>query len=113
MSCSNDEGKTWRQVMVPNSAGRVHPTVVELEDGHLVNFMRSREADWIYRSESFDYGDTWTEPVPTVLPNNNSGICAIKLKSGRIAVTRASSATRTSPTTCSTSIPASCRPLTA
>ncbi|WP_084620944.1 exo-alpha-sialidase [Olsenella profusa] len=53
---------------------------------HLVAFMRSRQADWIYRSESFDYGDTWTVPEPTVLPNNSSGICAIKLTSGRIAV---------------------------
>ncbi|MDP9858537.1 putative neuraminidase [Olsenella profusa DSM 13989] len=83
---SDDEGASWRQVMVPSSAGRVHPTVVELDAGHLVAFMRSRQADWIYRSESFDYGDTWIVPEPTVLPNNNSGICAIKLTSGRIAV---------------------------
>ena len=48
--------------------------------------MRSRAADWIYRSESFDYGDTWTNPKPTPLPNNNSGICAVKLASGRVAV---------------------------
>ena len=72
--------------MVPESAGRVHPTVVELDAGHLVCFMRSRQADWIYRSESKDFGDTWTVPVPTPLPNNNSGICAVKLASGRIAV---------------------------
>ncbi len=71
---------------MPASSGRVHPSLVELEDGHLVAFMRSREADWIYRSESFDYGDTWSEPVPTPLPNNNSGIAAVKLSSGRIAV---------------------------
>lgn len=83
---SDDEGRSWRPVMVPNSAGRVHPTVVELEDGHLVCLMRSREADWIYRSESTDFGDSWTEPVPTPLPNNNSGICAVKLASGRVAV---------------------------
>lgn len=83
---SDDGGKTWRQVMVPNSSGRVHPTVVELEDGNLVAFFRSRQADWIYHSESTDYGDSWTEPVPTVLPNNNSGICALKLKSGRLAI---------------------------
>ncbi|MCH3927065.1 MAG: exo-alpha-sialidase [Atopobiaceae bacterium] len=83
---SDDEGASWSQVMVPESSGRVHPTVVELEAGHLVCFMRSRQADWIYRSESKDFGDTWTVPVPTPLPNNNSGICAVKLASGRIAV---------------------------
>ncbi len=84
---SDDQGATWKRVDMPNSSGRVHPSVVELEDGHLVAFMRSREADFIYRSESTDFGDTWTEPAPTPLPNNNSGIGAMKLASGRIAIT--------------------------
>ena len=83
---SDDGGETWRRVDMPNSHGRVHPNVVELEDGHLIAFMRSRNADFIYKSESFDYGDTWSDPVPTVLPNNNSSISALKLKSGRIAI---------------------------
>lgn len=83
---SDDKGKTWRQVDMPQSSGRVHANVVELEDSHLVAFMRSREADFIYRSESLDNGDTWSAPVPTPLPNNNSSISAIKLKSGRIAI---------------------------
>ena len=84
---SDDQGKTWSgRVYMPNSNGRVHPTIVELEDGHLVAFMRSREADFIYRSESFNWGDTWTEPKPTVLPNNNSSISAIRTQSGRIAI---------------------------
>lgn len=83
---SDDQGSTWRRVDMPGSAGRVHPSVVELEDGHLAAFMRSREADWIYRSESFDYGDTWSVPEPTPLPNNNSGIAAVRLASGRVAL---------------------------
>lgn len=83
---SDDQGKTWRMVMMPKSNGRVHATVVELDDGHLVAFMRSREADFIYRSESFDFGDSWSEPKPTVLPNNNSSISATRTQSGRIAI---------------------------
>ena len=83
---SDNAGATWRQVEVPHSNGRVHPTVVELEDGHLVAFMRSREADFIYRTESFDWGENWSIPKPTPLPNNNSSISAIRLQSGRIAV---------------------------
>lgn len=83
---SDDQGKTWKHVDMPNSRGRVHPNVVELENGHLVAFMRSRLADNIYKSESFDYGDTWSEPIKTELPNNNSSISAIKLKSGRICI---------------------------
>lgn len=83
---SDDEGKTWKHVDMPNSEGRVHPTVVELEDGKLIAFLRSRAADYIYKSYSDDYGDSWSEPVPTPLPNNNSSISAIKLESGRIAL---------------------------
>lgn len=83
---SEDQGKTWRMVMMPKSNGHVHANVVELEKGHLVAFMRNREAYRIHRSESFDWGDTWSEPVPTPLPNNNSSISALKLQSGRIAI---------------------------
>lgn len=83
---SDNQGESWRRVDVPNSEGRVHPNVVELENGHLIAFMRSRLADFIYKTESFDYGDSWTEPMATVLPNNNSSISAIKLESGRIAI---------------------------
>lgn len=83
---SDDGGATWRRVMVPGSAGRVHPTLVEPDPGHLVCLMRSRRADWIWRSESWDDGDRWSEPEPTELPNNNSGLCALRLASGRVAV---------------------------
>lgn len=83
---SQDQGKSWRAVPMPESHGRVHANVVELENGHLVAFMRSREADFIYRSESYDWGDSWSAPLPTVLPNNNSSISACRLASGRIAI---------------------------
>lgn len=83
---SDDEGRTWRKVDMPESHGRVHANVIELNNGHLLALMRSRQADWIYKSESFDYGDSWSVPIPTVLPNNNSSISALKLKSGRICV---------------------------
>ena len=83
---SDDQGKTWRTVMMPKSNGHVHANVVELEPGHLAAFMRNREAYRIHRSESFDYGETWSEPKPTPLPNNNSSISAIQLASGRLAI---------------------------
>jgi len=72
--------------MMPGSNGHVHANVIELEPGHLVAFMRNREAYRIHRSESFDWGETWTVPAPTPLPNNNSSISAVKLQSGRIAI---------------------------
>lgn len=86
LNVSDDEGQTWKTVMMPESKGRVHANVIELEDGHLVAFMRSRAADFIYKSESKDNGDSWSVPKATVLPNNNSSISALKLTSGRIAI---------------------------
>ena len=97
---SRDEGQTWdeptvlfpeegtfsRQAIQVLSNGRVHANVVELGDGELVAFMRSRFADHIYISRSYDYGDSWTVPEKSVLPNNNASISAIRLQSGEIAL---------------------------
>ena len=83
---SDDQGASWRPVEVPDSQGAVHANVVELGPGHLVALYRSRHADRVYRSESHDDGGSWTAPEPTVLPNNNSSISAVRLPSGRLAV---------------------------
>lgn len=71
---------------VPESRGRVHGNIIELEPGKLVCLLRSRAADHIYRSESNDNGETWSVPVPTPLRNNNASISAIKLQSGALAI---------------------------
>jgi predicted neuraminidase len=81
---SDDAGATWREVPVPESTGCVHMDVVPVEGG-LAAFYRSRWADWVYRSTSSDDGDTWTAPVPTELPNNNSSIQVTALADGRLA----------------------------
>lgn len=86
MQISDDEGKTWRSVEVPESRGLVHPNIVEIAPNKLIALFRSRAADNIYRSESNDNGESWTAPERTELPNNNASISAIALKSGRIAV---------------------------
>jgi predicted neuraminidase len=86
MQISSDQGQTWKEVTVPNSRGRVHPSVIELASGKLLCFFRSRAADRIYISHSIDYGQNWSAPVRTVLPNNNASIQATLLQSGRIAI---------------------------
>ena len=86
VNISDDEGKTWRTVEIPSSSGKVHANILEMDDGTLVALMRSRSADFIYRSVSHDSGDSWSIPEKTELPNNNSSISAIKLNSGYIAV---------------------------
>jgi predicted neuraminidase len=55
-------------------------------DGSLLALFRSRWADSIYESRSTDDGSTWSEPVPTELPNNNSSIQFVALTDGRLAL---------------------------
>lgn len=65
--------------------GCIQPAVVELEDGHLLCFLRTRDG-FIYRTESYDYGRNWSIPEPTTLKNPNSGIDLIRLRDGRLVV---------------------------
>lgn len=83
---SEDEGRTWREVAVPGSTGCVHMNVVELEDGTLHALFRSRWADFVHESRSDDDGETWSVPVPTALPNNNSSLQQQRLSDGRLAL---------------------------
>jgi predicted neuraminidase len=86
MQISDDNGKSWHGVEVPQSQGRVHANIIEIAPGKLVTLFRSRFADNIYRSVSEDNGDTWTAPVRTELRNNNSSISAIRMQSGVIGL---------------------------
>lgn len=83
---SDDEGRTWREQLVPGSVGCVHMDIQPLADGSLLALYRSRWADSIYESRSTDDGATWSEPVPTELPNNNSSIQFTALADGRLAL---------------------------
>lgn len=84
---SSDQGRTWREVPVPDSTGCVHMNIVRgSRPGELLAFYRSRWADHVYRSVSADDGRRWSAPAPTELPNNNSSIQVTRLASGALAM---------------------------
>ncbi|MDQ0679623.1 putative neuraminidase [Arthrobacter pascens] len=83
---SDDAGATWTEHVLPGSLGCVHMNIQPVADGSLLALFRSRWADSIYESRSTDGGTTWTEPVPTELPNNNSSIQFTALADGRLAL---------------------------
>lgn len=83
---SADQGRSWTEHAVPDSTGTCHMCILDMQDGTLVAFYRSRWADFVYRSTSSDGGRTWTAPAPTTLPNNNASIQAIRLADGGIAI---------------------------
>ncbi|TDH61395.1 glycosyl hydrolase [Dankookia rubra] len=83
---SADQGRSWEEIAVPGSTGCVHMSIVAAPGGTLLAFFRSRWADHVHRSVSADGGRSWSAPVPTVLPNNNSSIQAIALVNGHVAL---------------------------
>ncbi|TLM81904.1 glycosyl hydrolase [Pseudarthrobacter sp. NamE2] len=83
---SDDAGATWTERVLPGSLGCVHMNIQPVADGSLLALFRSRWADSIYESRSTDDGSTWSEPVPTELPNNNSSIQFTALADGRLAL---------------------------
>ncbi|MET3898866.1 putative neuraminidase [Devosia sp. UYZn731] len=83
---SADGGASWSMHDVPDSIGAVHMNIVPLAGGEMAAFYRHRFAEYVLRSVSLDGGRTWSAPLPTNLPNNNSSVQAVKLRSGGIAI---------------------------
>ncbi|MBV1700737.1 MAG: exo-alpha-sialidase [Hyphomicrobiales bacterium] len=86
LKISRDRGRSWQDHVVPSSVGCVHMSIVATRGEELLALFRSRWADFIHESRSFDGGQTWSIPRPTTLPNNNSSIQASRLADGRIAL---------------------------
>lgn len=99
MIIGENDGQTWRltaPMQSPN--GNIHPNLVVLSEDHLLCYLRTGgKGGVIWRSESFDGGETWSELTPTPLPNPNSGIDLLKLASGRLALAYNHSATYRTP----------------
>ncbi|TFG49032.1 MAG: sialidase [Candidatus Brocadiia bacterium] len=85
MEWTPDFGKTWFKTEPLNDGKAVRsiqPTILTFKDGRIEILTRSKQ-NKIYKSWSNDGGKTWSELVPSVLPNPNSGIDAVRLKDGR------------------------------
>ncbi|AUH33315.1 sialidase family protein [Paracoccus tegillarcae] len=85
VAISADEGKTWDNREVPGSVGSVHMGPIA-NGRRMAAFYRRRQADWVCRSDSQDGGRSWSEPVATDVPNNNSSVAAARLASGQVAL---------------------------
>ncbi len=87
---SQDNGKSWQatgylEMDHANLKGKgvIQPTLWESEPGKVHMLVRSSEG-YIYRSDSEDYGKTWTPLYKTDLPNPNSGIDLAKMADGTL-----------------------------
>lgn len=83
--------RLWKEGgAIRSKKGNLQPAIVEAEPGRLVAFCRRAggygpvKDGYIIRSESRDGGLTWSEGADTDLPNPNSAVELLKLKSGRL-----------------------------
>jgi predicted neuraminidase len=88
---STDNAKTWTKhgpvLYPPTVYAAIQPAIVGLPNGRLRMFVRTTDRiKRIARADSTDGGKTWTDLVPTDLPNPNSGIDAVALRDGRILI---------------------------
>ncbi len=68
-------------------AGIIQPSVISMGGKHLRFYARSKTlASRIVVSDSMDEGMTWSTPRYLDLPNNNSGLDAVRLKDGRVVM---------------------------
>ncbi|MGI5893785.1 MAG: sialidase family protein [Candidatus Merdivicinus sp.] len=89
---STDGGKSWMKgTFMPidhaslQGKGIIQPTFWEDENHILHALMRSTEG-WIFQTRSTDGGIHWEPVHKTSLPNNNSGLDAVRLEDGRIVL---------------------------
>ena len=92
---SSDEGQSFTNVRGPvipikGSTGRnwawTEPTLAELSNHTLVMLLRVDGTGCLWRSESQDFGRTWSDPAPTDIPNPSNKPKLIPLPDGRIAL---------------------------
>lgn len=90
---SEDKGKTWTaspylkmDSTEIKGKGAIQPTLWESAPGKVHMLVRTT-GGVIGRSDSEDYGKTWTPIYKTDLPNPNSGIDVTKLEDGTLALT--------------------------
>ena len=84
MEITADNGLTWERTpfLNPREIRAIQPTILLHKGGRIQMLCRSAGGS-ILSSWSDDNGRTWSELIPTTLPNPNSGIDAVTLRDGR------------------------------
>ena len=87
---TRDQGRTWSKhgpINQPDHLyGSIQPAVFGTPEGRLAMLCRTRDVHRIVRATSEDGGRTWSPLAETGLPQNNSGLDAVRLKDGRVAL---------------------------
>ncbi len=87
LQITHDEGKNWQRVG-PIGKGLTEPALAESDDGTILIFLRNRQVEsssrYVMRA-MFDLNAmTFTDPIPTSMPNPDAGIDVIRAQDGSL-----------------------------
>ncbi|MBP3324552.1 MAG: exo-alpha-sialidase [Clostridia bacterium] len=81
---TDDNGISFKKITIPLvDVSLIQPSFWQSDDGSVHALMRS-DKGYIYRSDSFDEGESWCKAYKTSLENNNSGLDLVKAENGNI-----------------------------
>jgi hypothetical protein len=84
---SDDEGESFRRcgyIKGGVNGWLIEPRVVELEPGHIVMLIRSQRDGRLWRAESRDGGESWSDAERSEIPNPGSKVLILKCADNRI-----------------------------
>ena len=87
MAMTSNGGETWMFSAPVPGMGVEQPSLVEFRNGRMIAYLRNNGIEhFIKQTESQDGGMTWTPPILTDLLHPQSGIEAVLLRSGHLAI---------------------------
>lgn len=76
---SNDRLKSYQRYgYIKSEKCLWEPNCIEVENGHIIMYMRNNNAPYLGISHSYDYGKTWTDFKQTNIPNPNTKVTLVK-----------------------------------
>jgi predicted neuraminidase len=99
---TEDNGENWQaSEMIITDPGNNEAALFQRDDGSLLAFMRpydhNSEERYLWQSESFDSGKTWSAPFRNSFRNPSSAIELLKLANGHVVLAFNDSQTMRSP----------------
>ena len=79
VAITEDKGQTFQRYgYIKSEKCLWEPNCIEVEEGHIIMYMRNNNAPYLGISHSYDYGKSWTEFKQTDIPNPNTKVTLVK-----------------------------------